>query len=1005
MPRRNSSRFVTVTKEEFESWLADFDRRMGWAWAIVEDDRAQEYIYDVRMNHLNNEVSVRIYSSVDKRTGVTRDIGTDAIRIVYWDRVNNMPLGKGRKMLRTISASSTIHQRLRVRLKTFFDGIRQVRPVNFEYVKYVIARYLEIARPSRRSFAESLLQQLETTGSLSSKQVSYVVGEENPRGWATFEKILNDRGDAPGVGFERQEANEENEAYQQAEFEAARSDRPDNLFPEDQPNIMPGQVRTGRTTASSPNIQIMSHAHDINLTDEQREEIRNILDARGSARQAGPHVPAPVHIEEESDRMVDELDRFVRSIDGPEPVLVVGEHNHEDFVSITELSERFGDNYTWEFLNPVQSAMFNEALEPDCNTVISASTSAGKTVCAEMVADRMLEEGYRVVYLSPLKSLTQEKYADWQNLWPDKNICILTGDYVLSQQRKEELQDADIIVMTSEMCDSRTRRMRREGNRWLEEVGVIIVDEAHILTTDRGHAVETGIMRFASINPGARIMLLSATMPNVEQLGRWLTTLNDKETKVIKSQWRPVELEFNYPMYNVVTRANGSMDYHETQLAKIDLACNIVNSSGLEDQKFLVFVHDKNTGRRIVRKLEDRGINAKFHNANLDMQERLGIEKQFQSRRRGSLRVLVSTSTLAWGRNLPARNVIIVGAYRGINEVDPLDLIQMAGRAGRYGIDDRGTVFMLTPENQTNLYQDMLTNPRPITSVLAVKETLAFHMLAEMQNRVVTGHRSFVEWFKRSFASYSENTTDSQIEALCQSVIQDMLDLNMIQLRSSAIDSYQCTQLGSVSAWLYYSPYDIAAWHRNFTAYFSDNVQNSEEEPVALAWAFANIPSFDFGYCPKDLDRTYNELHAMLSRNMLHLSVGLTPHVSAAFAMVQGIEPASPSVKIAASAIRYDFDRMMHAIRLIDKRVAQWGADMKTVAARLKYGIGPELVPLVQIKGVGAKRAKKLYDSGLKTIKAVASPAGKRKMLRIFKPALVNKIYAAAKKANKERRR
>ena len=91
------------------------------------------------------------------------------------------------------------------------------------------------------------------------------------------------------------------------------------------------------------------------------------------------------------------------------------------------------------------------------------------------------------------------------------------------------------------------------------------------------------------------------------------------------------------------------------------------------------------------------GVSAKFHNADLGLSERLEIENSF-NKKRGGLRVLVSTSTLAWGRNLPARNVVILGVHRGIAEVDELDIIQMAGRAGRYGIDDAGFVYLICPD-------------------------------------------------------------------------------------------------------------------------------------------------------------------------------------------------------------------------------------------------------------------------------------------------------------------
>jgi hypothetical protein len=298
-----------------------------------------------------------------------------------------------------------------------------------------------------------------------------------------------------------------------------------------------------------------------------------------------------------------------------------------------------GYTYPFPFFNPVQS-MVHPFRNDDSNIVIGASTSSGKTICAEILMEETLRQNQRVVYLSPLKSLTQEKYEDWKTRFPLDPITILTGDYTLSEEKRNALSSSRIIVMTSEMTDSRTRRMETEKNYWLKEVGLVIVDESHILSTSRGHAVESGIMRFSLINPHARILFLSATMPNVGQLGEWLTLLNGKPTRVIQSTWRPVELNMHYAEYNT------DDTYEGVQMAKKGMAISIVKMKPAE--KFLIFCHDKGTGNSLVKLLKEEGIEAKFHNADLDMTERLETETLF-SKREGGLRVLVSTSTLAWG--------------------------------------------------------------------------------------------------------------------------------------------------------------------------------------------------------------------------------------------------------------------------------------------------------------------------------------------------------------------
>jgi superfamily II helicase len=331
--------------------------------------------------------------------------------------------------------------------------------------------------------------------------------------------------------------------------------------------------------------------------------------------------------------------------------------------------------FPFPYFNRVQSTIMREGYwKMDCNLVLGTTTSSGKTVAAELFMNHTLNEGKRVVYVSPLKSLTQEKYEEWGERYKQFPICILTGDYVLTDAKAKELEASKIVCLTSEMIDSRTRNHQSEKSAWMFDVGLVIVDESHIISTNRGHAVEVGLMRFTKLVPAARVLCLSATMPNVEQFQKWLSILNNKPTAVVNSDWRPTKLNWNLIPHLV----NGS--YFEIQDDKKRKAIDIVLSK--PNEKFLIFCHDKNTGRQVLSMLKHEGIESFFHNADLELKERLEIEGKFADRENG-IRVLVSTSTLAWGRTLPARNVIIVGVHRGLNDIDQLDVIQMAGRAGR----------------------------------------------------------------------------------------------------------------------------------------------------------------------------------------------------------------------------------------------------------------------------------------------------------------------------------
>ena len=314
--------------------------------------------------------------------------------------------------------------------------------------------------------------------------------------------------------------------------------------------------------------------------------------------------------------------------------------------------------------NPVQSRVF-EIFDKDCNAVISAATSAGKTVCAEMMmAHEVRVRGGKAMYLAPLRALAKEKIDDWtdpNHHFGDLKLSICTGDYRLTPYRRKELEEANVILMTSEMLNSRCRNFKSEQNEWLKDVGTLIVDEAHLLTVPgRGDHLEVGLMNFCQMAKNPRLVLLSATMPNVNQIADWVSyTLTGKETYLLESTYRPCPLGVHFEIYNDI----GMYDQQENQ--KVESAIQIIQD--YPDDRFLLFVHTKRTGQKLKAALTEQGLTCEFHNADLDKSKRHALESKF---REGKLKYIIATSTLAWGLNLPARRVIITGMHRGLSEVE-----------------------------------------------------------------------------------------------------------------------------------------------------------------------------------------------------------------------------------------------------------------------------------------------------------------------------------------------
>lgn len=302
--------------------------------------------------------------------------------------------------------------------------------------------------------------------------------------------------------------------------------------------------------------------------------------------------------------------------------------------------------FPFEFFNPVQSRIF-EFYDKDCNAVVASMTSSGKTVSSEMLAAcQIRKKGGKILYLAPMKALAKEKYDDWtkeDHHFADLKISICTGDYRLTEARQKELKEADVIILTSEMLNSRCRNMASEKNDFLLDAKICIVDEAHLLTVPgRGDHLEVGLMNLSKLNKDVRFILLSATMPNVDEIAEWVSeSLSDKETYLILSKFRPCPLGVHYESYHDVGK------YDDQELEKIQKTLEIIEDH--PDDKFLLFVHTKKTGELLKNELKKNGMNALFHSADLTKEQREKLEVSFKDKGPNGLQYLIATSTIAWG--------------------------------------------------------------------------------------------------------------------------------------------------------------------------------------------------------------------------------------------------------------------------------------------------------------------------------------------------------------------
>lgn len=418
---------------------------------------------------------------------------------------------------------------------------------------------------------------------------------------------------------------------------------------------------------------------------------------------------------------------------------------------------------TWPFtLDPFQQVAVH-SIQRGESVLVSAHTSAGKTVVAEYAIAQCLKMNQRVIYTSPIKALSNQKYREFAAEFGDAGL--MTGDVTINPT-------ATCLVMTTEIL----RSMLYRGSEIMREVGWVVFDEIHyIRDQSRGVVWEETIILLPD---KVRYVFLSATIPNAMQFAEWITKMHNQPCHVVYTDFRPTPLQhYLFPAggegIHLVVDEKGA--FREENFQKAMSAINEKKgddpSNALAKQKgkgkdknlskggkqgppdiekiirmiilksynpVIVFSFSKreceqgalvlqkmtfndNSEKEMVSKVFDsalgmlspedrelpqiqnilpllrRGIGV--HHGGLLPILKETIEILFQE---GLLKVLFATETFSIGLNMPAKTVVFtsVRKFDGTTQrwVTPSEFIQMSGRAGRRGLDDRGMVILMVGE-------------------------------------------------------------------------------------------------------------------------------------------------------------------------------------------------------------------------------------------------------------------------------------------------------------------
>ena len=675
----------------------------------------------------------------------------------------------------------------------------------------------------------------------------------------------------------------------------------------------------------------------------------------------------------------------------------------ETEIPVSDVLPEFADAFPFERFNRMQSETLPALLDTQENVVVSAPTASGKTAVAEVAICRTLAAGGTALFLAPLRALTNEKEREWERFEElGYSVYVVTGERDLNSRKAER---ADVLVMTPEKADSATRKHDSRRYSFVTDIDCCIIDEVHLLDSEqRGSVLEVTISRLRRLcDP--RVVALSATMPNVEDVAAWLDA-PEESTFSFGDEYRPVPLEADVTTYT--HGENAFADKYRRLYRALDRAEPHIR----EDGQALVFVASRQDTVQAAKKARDELLERDipmgargdydfhtdaeqlsndtlrksvldgvgFHHAGLAREDKNLVEQWF---REGKIQLLFSTSTLAWGVNLPARCVVIRDTkhhdpLKGEVEMSPLDVLQMLGRAGRPGYDDKGYAWVVCDGDSVSRYRELLSEGKRIESRLADRSggenggppasDLAVHLNAEIALGTVTDIDDAMDWLETTFYYVrakrgSEYVAGDELRSRVSDTLEWLVEHGFVEMDGLAVEP---TPLGRLTSKFYLE----LSTARRFGA-LADRTSLTELEVLT---AVATAAEFDSVSARSDEE---DAIEAVLGEQASDLDAGSRKVLAILKSAMNNTTPAA--LRSDAWVIRQNALRLLASLRAIVDRfgTAEQANLVCRVEARVETGVSADAVGLTAIDGVGSTRAGKLaaagYDSPADV--AAATPA------------------------------
>lgn len=666
--------------------------------------------------------------------------------------------------------------------------------------------------------------------------------------------------------------------------------------------------------------------------------------------------------------------------------------------------------YIKEF-NPAQKAVIESGyLEDKSNYIISIPTASGKTVLGILPALKTILNGGKAIYAAPLLSIQNEKVKEFKAF---EEHGIKVGKHP---------SNSDLSVMVFESFDALTRFS------WnvLREVDTLIIDEFHMIGEySRGPTLESAITRAKIINPSLRIIALSATLKNIDEIEQWL------DGKTVEHDYRPVPLNkevLDAEMFNTKNKNDVIVKIVEKAIEDNSQALSFVSTRRFTESlaTYVAKKIDKKTTKEQKQKFKqvadkllevpkkkgslptttclklaeaaEKGV--VFHHAGLFNEQKEIIEDEF---RKGNILMITATPSLMYGVNLPSKYVVIRDHTRwtsnGPASIPVFDYEQMSGRAGRPQYDDVGYSYLVakTMDEAFDLEARYVNGEIELTNSKLIdnKDAIYKQIIAQIASSLSKNLDDLNDFFGKtlygfqmknnpSMSMFAQDSLNWELESALEFLLQNGI------IRATP-EGLKTTDFGNLIA---KSNYAVET-----AVKIKEYVSTMEKlNPAEMIYALAETP--DLPLISFKGRKSKDPVRDKLSECGL-FAVDIGNPEATAVSLIEWIDERNEyeienAYNVYSASTRrsaYEASRLVKFAKNTLEVLGNYSnlKDMDYLSARLYYGVKEDIIPLVVgVKRLGRKRARLL----MKTFGDNLSEASEKDLQKVegIGPKLAGKV-------------